>query len=211
MRSTSLVTRLAIGLSVFALAYSSVLVLGSQVARAYKVTIKDGNEIKWNKLQIKWNGDFQDGQSYLGVFPPETRQDLRNSAMQWDDITTGASLNVDEVASGHDVWWSGIPFGQRGLNPHIPGTTVLNWDASTGYLNWGVSYLNSEWTWRRDCYLNQFNHQADARVMATHEDGHWLSLDDFPDGHPEAVMWPNYTCKLYTVTDDHNGAKYLYP
>ena len=130
--------------------------------------------------------------------------------MQWDDIVTGASLNVDENLSQHDAWWTAVPFSQRGLPPNDAGATVIQYDPSTGYMMWAVSYLNTEWTWNRTCSLNQASKIADARVISTHEVGHWLVLEHDPS-HTEAVMWPNYTCKLQTTTDDRNGAKHLYP
>jgi len=129
--------------------------------------------------------------------------------MQWDDIVTGASLNMDEDTSEHDAWWNGVPFSQIPLD-NDPGYTIVNYNTGTGYINWTVSYLNSEWTWNRICDLDQGNEEADARVISVHEAGHWLVLGH-DSNHQEAVMWANYTCKLQTEDDDHDGANYLYP
>lgn len=193
-----------------ALLYAGLLIAGGPVANAYQTApCCGGKEVKFSTPQIRWDGDFQDSQSYLGVFPSETRQDLRNSAMQWDDAVTGASLNVDENVTQHDAWWTGISFSNSGL-PDVPGTTVVDKDSTTGYVNWAVSYLNSDWSWNRNCDLDGAGHKADARVISAHEDGHWLVLNH-DSNHQEAVMWPDYTCKLQTVADDKNGARHLYP
>lgn len=127
MKGTLVSRRLAILAVSTALLYLASLFAWVQSTDAYLVaTCCGGREIKFQNPQITWDGDFQDGQSYLGVFPPETRQDLRNSGMQWDNVTTNASLNVDESYSSHNVWWTGVPFSRGGCrtSPGQPSSTT---------------------------------------------------------------------------------------
>jgi hypothetical protein len=192
-----------------AVLYTGFLIASASLAEAYVVWSCSGDYVKYPTPQINWDGDFEYNQSYLGIFPTQTRQDIANSAMQWDDIVTGSSLNVDEVSSNHNAWWTAIPFEDRGLPDGWAGATVHGFDGCD--VDWAVSYLNSDWSWNRNCDLDGIDQDADTRVVTVHEIGHWLVLDDDPPSHPEAVMTFNFTCKIETEDDDQDGANFLYP
>jgi hypothetical protein len=160
---------------------------------------------RWYKNQITWESIFQyDVQRER--FPASTRQHIAAGAYQWDDVSTGAYLNIDE--GDYDAWITSYCFSCSG-EARDPGKTRI-FRRSDGLVEYVDTYLNSEWSWSDSiCYVDFNNYYADVRVVLTHEIGHWLVLDHDP-AHPEAVMLPTGTCKLTTVADDDAGARALY-
>lgn len=140
------------------------------------------------------------------------RYNISQAAFQWDDVNTGANFNVDELccgSRGENVWIQGIDFGSVGFDPNTPGVTVNH--LSNAKITYSTIYANNRWNWDggRPCTVDFTYRYASSKIVLTHEFGHTVGLshDRF---HPEAVMWPDQTCKLTTVVDDDLGVRSLY-
>lgn len=198
MHHDALSRRLTVTLPVFAMLCVTFL-LPPEPAAAYATLSR------WYKNQVWWESSFSYGVPQAS-FPASTRQAIANGAYQWDDVNTGAYFNIDE--GSYDAWITYYCFSCSG-EQRDPGKTRI-FTRADGLVEYVDTYLNSEWSWSDStCYVDFTNYYADVRVVLTHEIGHWLVLTHDPN-HPEAVMWPDGTCKLNTVADDDAGARALY-
>ncbi len=177
------------------LSVTAIVFLSEQTASSFSSrSLREDNETRWNSL-------FQNNVA-LGGFPSTTRYHIRQGMYQWDDVHTGADFDVHEDYSNEDSYVQ--PVGFRGAGyANIPAITTHIF--SNGRITFSAISLNKDWSWDvTSCAVDWPNEEADVRVVITHESGHLISLGHDPN-HKEAVMWPDDTCKLTTVTDDHNG------
>ena len=194
--------KLATGLLLAALFYvATLLLLPIQPTSAYIVlSERVTNQTVWDSL-------FQNNQSLHG-FPSQTRHHIRQGIYQWDNVHTGADFDVHEAYTDQDSYVQSFGFLGGGL-PNYPGATTHNFNGS-GKITFSAQSLNRDWTWNdNSCNVDWSDEEADVRIITTHESGHLIRLAHDPL-HQEAVMWPNNTCKLETVDDDHLGVKDLY-
>lgn len=197
-RPTAIVT-----LPVIALVYVILLAWFTGSASAY---VTGGN---WGKATATYKVYFPENRT-SGPFPSSTYDHAVGAANKWSKGSTGRNftlLNYTYHTGPAEISISGTSFSAKGW-AYAPGAT-LTYKASSGLISAGQLYLNSDWQWNTNCQL-AYNGVADTRVILLHEVGHLLRLDH-DQWHEEAVMWPDYRCKLTLTTDDLNGVRELYP
>ena len=192
----------ALSLPLVALVYAvGLLILSGQTASAYSA------EDERVTNQAVWDSGFEDNEVWNG-FPAATRSHIRQGMYQWDDVNTGADFDVDEGTT-EDVYVQSFPWSPSISIPNAPRVTVHYFN-NLGKIWYSTLSMNSNWSWDdTSCAVDHDNQTADVRVVSTHESGHLISLDH-DSSHTEAVMWPDGTCKLVTVADDHAGVKSIY-
>ena len=194
--------KLALSLPLIAIVYIvGLLLLPHQSASAYLLL---GQRVT---NQVVWHSQFQENQALYG-FPAATRNHIRQGMYQWDDVNTGADFDVDE-GTNDDAYVLPFAWSYSASQPNVPGRTThaIN---SAGRIWFSAMALNRTWSWDdTSCAVDWVNETADVRVVSTHESGHLIRLGH-DSSHPEAVMWPDSTCKLVTVDDDDLGVRAIY-
>ena len=124
---------------------------------------------------------------------------------QWDDVNIGADFDVDE-GYDYDAYVQTLPMNDY---PDAPGMMTHAYKNS-GKVWFSAVTLNRLWDWDdTSCEVDISNETADVRVVSTHEFGHLIVLNHDPN-ETDTVMWPDGTCKLATIEDDHLGVISLY-
>lgn len=164
---------------------------------------------RWTANGVAWRTSFQNGVA-TGPFPSSTYGNVVSAASKWSFSSTGKNFsfqNYNGVIGPVSMNVGNASFSALGWQ-NIPGNSVVNKDVNTGRLVSATNYLNSDWSWNTSCTFG--TNQADVLTVILHEEGHSLDLQH-DSSHPEAVMWPNSTCKHFLTTDDLNGIGALYP
>ena len=116
-------------------------------------------------------------------------------------------FNVDEAYSGEDAYVESVSFGDLGYGS-VPAVTYSS--TRDGKAAYSTMSMNNDWLWdNASCEIDWGDDAADVRVVITHEAGHLIVLYHDPN-FPNAVILPDGECKLYTTSDDKNGARYFY-
>jgi len=164
---------------------------------------------RWTTNSTEWWTQFQNGVA-RPPFPASAYSLVVTSSNRWSNAATGKKFSF--------INYTGL-FGPVRMNinrtsfsaagwPGDPGVTQVSF--SGGKVSFATVNLNSDWTWNTACTLSQALRKADFLTVTLHEMGHAVSLNHDP-AFPNAVMWPNYTCKQNLTADDLNGIQALYP
>ncbi|MGC1375273.1 MAG: matrixin family metalloprotease [Anaerolineales bacterium] len=162
----------------------------------------------------RWSGRSSEFRNYISgaPFPTNATALVANAAAKWSQASTGKKFtlyNYQNISGPVRISTAGANFPAHNWPDIWPAYTLVSFNTN-GYLSSTTIYVNKSWSWNTACTLNQSKKQADFRVIITHELGHTVSLNHDPN-HTEAIMWPDFTCKLNLTADDKNGIGALYP
>lgn len=96
--------------------------------------------------------------------------------------------------------------------PDIPDTSDAQafywWDAS-GNMTRVYATINTRRWWNSDGLIQ--GNYIDIEMVSLHEFGHWMCIGDYPDQHPESIMWSQEgELRRQIRQDDKNGAQKIY-
>lgn len=167
----------------------------------------DNHDPPENTWDVWWDSNWSETQAGDSMFPSDVRDDIRQSAFQWDAYNHGDSLlEFEEGATNEldvdkkdfdDAGWDDIPGKHEKV---VSGNLVQSADV----------WLNDDWGWTAEEMVEAW-HRADVMTVTIHEIGHTVGLS-----HPGSGCGAiSSLCTTYRIMrsitshdEDHLETKY---
>jgi hypothetical protein len=179
---------------------------------AVSVVFGDGSRWTGEKWSAPSTGDERVSFDLVrSSFPDWMEQHIVRAAERWDN---NAALDLYEAGSGSHHF-SSVDFDDTVWPDTWAAATTRNFEEpnespSSGFLSDVDTYFNSDWNWNTNCTFSSM--QADIRVVALHEAGHWMRLVDKCGGGTSVMCYNDMESQCLTspTSDDYTQLRKVY-
>jgi len=160
----------------------------------------DNHDPPADTWDVWWDSNWSETQTGDSMFPSDVRNDIRQSAFQWDEYHYDDSLlEFEEGATNEldvdkkdfsDAGWDDIPgFHEKSPGSGNPITSADVW-------------LNDDWGWTAE-EMVEVRHRADVRTVTIHEIGHTNGFSQPGSGCP-TISTLCYDYRILRSTTSHD-------